>query len=564
MLRELYVENFGLIEKSNINFSPGLNVLTGETGAGKSLIIDAVGLLIGGRGSQDFIRTGAEKLVLQGTFEGNFSPDLKDILFEAGFTWENDALILSREISRTGKNTCRVNFRIVPLSMLKEIGRRLINIHGQHEHVNLLEEETQLLLLDSFGGSELHNLREKVREAFQEIKKIKNKTEELKLRTENVAKKEDYLKFQIREIEEANLETGEDLLLEKERKVLQNAEKLASSSKLAYEKLYGGRGAGAWDMVGETAEMLKEISLLDEKAEEIFQKVNEIYFLLEDVVRELGDYGANILNDPYRLDEIEQRINLINNLKRKYGGSIEEIKHSLKLAQEELKDLENQEANFKELASLLEKAEDNYQALSFRLTDLRKKAAEKLSLAVTEELHELHMSSAEFQVSVTPSSMSLNGVDQVDFLVKPNFGEEIKPVVKIASGGELSRIMLGMKVILSQLDQIPTLIFDEIDSGLGGKAIYDVGKKLKTIALSCQVICVTHSPVIASFADHHLKILKERKEERTVTIIETLPEDKVILELGRMLAGDNISEITLSQARELLRIGNKNFLKKKI
>lgn len=563
MLTELYVENFGLIEKSNISFHRGLNVLTGETGAGKSLIIDAVGLLIGGRGSQDFIRTGADKLVLQGTFSGELSPEIINTLSEAGFTWENDTLILSREIATTGRNICRVNFRPVSLSFLKEIGKKLINIHGQHEHVNLLEDETQLFLLDSYGGSRILKLRDEVRTAYQEIKRIKKKIEELQERTENAAKKEDYLKFQIREIEEADLQVGEDLLLVKERKVLQNAEKISAGSKSAYEKIYGGRGAGAWDLIRESVNLLQEVSLLDEKAEGIFQKLNEINFLLEDVVSELRDYGDNIQNDPYRIDEIEQRIILINKLKKKYGRTIEDIMRSLAEAKEELEELEHQEADFKELALLLEKAEETYKLWSGRLTALRKKSAEHLSQAVTEELQQLHMNSARFQVSVTEASSGLNGRDQVCFFVSPNFGEEMKPVVKIASGGELSRIMLGMKVILSQLDRIPTLIFDEIDSGLGGTAIYDVGKKLKAIAQNSQVICVTHSPVIAGFANHHLKILKEIKDNRTITRIETLRDEEVVWELGRMLAGDNISEITLSQAKEILKIGNDSVLEKK-
>jgi DNA repair protein RecN (Recombination protein N) len=290
MLSELYVENFGLIEKSIINFNCGFNVLTGETGAGKSLIIDAVGLLIGGRGSQDFIRTGADKLIVQGTFDGDLSPELRETLSEAGFTWD-DSLVLSREISRNGKSTCRVNFRMVPLSFLKEVGRKLINIHGQHEHVNLLEEGTQLLLLDSFGGPEILKLKEEVKAAFLEINKVKSKTAELRQKTENAAKREDYLKFQIREIEEADLKKDEDSLLEKERKILQNAEKITSHANMAYNKLYGGREPGAWDTIQETVQLLKEISVLDEKAEGIYQKVNEINFLLEDTVRELGDYS---------------------------------------------------------------------------------------------------------------------------------------------------------------------------------------------------------------------------------------------------------------------------------
>lgn len=561
MLTELYVENFGLIEKSNINFCPGLNVLTGETGAGKSLIIDAVGLLIGGRGSHEFIRTSADKLILQGMFEGDFSEDLKITLSEAGFTVEDNSLILNREISRSGKNICRINFRIVPLSFFKEVGKKLINIHGQHDHVNLLEDETQLLLLDNFGGPKILELLEKVRKVYIEIKKIEKQKEELQEKAENAAKKEDYLSFQIREIDDANLQIEEDSLLEKERKLLQNAEKISADSKLAYERLYGGRDVGACDIIRETVQLFKEVSLLDENAEGIFQRLNEVNFILEDAVREISDYTANISSDPYRLDEIEQRIFLINKLKKKYGRNIEEILDFSIKAKEELSELAHQEASFQELGVSLEKAEEEYQLVSNHLSDLRKKAGEALSEAVTKELHQLHMNSAQFLVSVTESSFGLNGKNNVVFLVSPNFGEEMKPVVKIASGGELSRIMLGIKVILSQLDRIPTLIFDEIDSGLGGKAIHNVGEKLKTIALSCQVICVTHSPVIAAFGNHHLKILKERKAERTITKIEALQNEQVVVELGRMLAGDNVSEITLSQARELLQIGHNSTIK---
>ncbi|MEL7564202.1 MAG: DNA repair protein RecN [Dehalobacterium sp.] len=561
MLRELYVENFGLIEKSNIDLSSGLNLLTGETGAGKSLIIDAVGLLIGGRGSQEFIRTNADKLVIQGMFEGDLTEDLMSTLSDAGFTLEDNSLILNREISRSGKNTCRINFRIVPLSFFKEVGKKLINIHGQHDHVNLLEDETQLFLLDSFGGAEILELLEKVRKTYLEIKKIEKQKKEFQEKTENIARREDYLNFQIKEIDDANLQMGEDVLLEKERKFLQNAQKISSDCKSAYEKLYGGRTAGACDIIRETVQLLKGVSLMDENAEGIFQRLNEVNFILEDAVREIGDYAANISSDPYRLDEIEQRIFLINKLKKKYGGNIEEILEFSLKAKEELSELAHQEANLQELEVSLKKAEEEYKHHSDYLSDLRKKAGKALSEAVTKELHQLHMNSAQFLVSVTESSSSINGKDSVAFLVSPNFGEEMKSVVKIASGGELSRIMLGIKVILSQLDSIPTLIFDEIDSGLGGKAIHDVGKKLKTIALSCQVICVTHSPVIAAFADHHLKILKVRKGERTVTKIETLQKKQILLELGRMLAGDNVSEITLSQARELLEIGHSSITK---
>lgn len=562
MLKELYVENFGLIEKDIIEFSTGLNVLTGETGAGKSLIIDALGLLVGGRGSQDFIRTGAEKLVLQGTFSMDLPPLLIEFLIASGFNDQEEILTISRELSRSGKNTCRVNFRPVSLSFLRELGKNLINIHGQHEHVNLLEEETQLLLLDSFGGQKLVDLRENIKKIFLEMKAAKNKIEELKIRHKEALKRGDYLNFQIQEILDANILPQEDTILEKERLALQSVEKLASLGKRAYENLYGNMERGAWDVLGETTKLLEEASLLDEKAKGLFQKTNDIYYLIEDVVRELGDYNTNIINDPQRLDEIEQRLYLINGLKKKYGGTIEDILHTLREAQNEIKTLGQEEADFLELSLVMKKATDNYQALSDTLSKLRIKSGTGLSQAVTKELHELHMQDAEFQVEIVETSWGLTGKNQANFLVRTNFGEEMKPVIKIASGGELSRIMLGIKVILSQLDQTPVLIFDEIDSGLGGKSIYEVGKKLKTIAQTCQVICVTHSPVIAGFANGHLRIVKETKEDRTITKIDTLCREQVLTEIGRMLAGENISDVTLSQARELLKLGQET--KKKI
>ncbi len=467
MLKELYVENFGLIEQSTINFLPGFNVLTGETGAGKSLIVDALGLVIGGRGSQDFIRSGADKLVLQATFEGSFSQDLKNTLFEAGFSWEGDSLILTRELARSGKNTCRINFRTVPLSFLKEVGKRLVNIHGQHEHVNLLEEETQLVLLDHYGGAEILSWKEKVSAAFIKKKGLRKQKEAWQAKTEDVAKRIDDLKYHIDEIAQAELSPGEDDRLEKERKMLQNSEKISLDSKMAYEKLYGSRGKGAFDLIHESVKLFQEIALLDDQAVGISEKLNDLNFTLEDLIRDIANYAENVESNPERLDEVEMRLILINKLKKKYGASIEEILTFYQEAKEELAVLALEERDYKKVDAALDQAEEEYRQICRHLSQIRKRAGQALSQAVTNELHQLHMNSAQFNVFISEAVDGPTGKDKAAFMVSPNAGEEMKPVIKIVSGGELSRIMLGLKVILSQLDEIPTLIFDEIDSGVG-------------------------------------------------------------------------------------------------
>ncbi|ATW24061.1 DNA repair protein RecN [Candidatus Formimonas warabiya] len=556
MLEELYVENFGLIEKINVTLSPGFNVITGETGAGKSLIIDAVGLLMGGRGSQDFIRTGTDKLMIQGMFHGEFSPEAVHALQEAGLDLEENTLILNREFSRNGKNICRINFRVVPLSLYKEIGKKLINIHGQHEHMNLMEEENQLTLLDNYGGIELLTLKNQVRDSFLRLKKIQNQMEGLKEKNRDAAQKADFLRFQIKEVEDAHLEIHEDEDMEKERILLHNAEKLVNDSRLAYTKLYGSRQSGACDLIREAVQLLKDLSPLDDKMMPIFQSMNEVYFALEDMTRELSNYCESVISDPLRLNEIEQRLTFINKLKKKYGSTISEIKEFAHEAMKELADLESQEQNAQDLEASLEQEKQKFSGLSGDLSALRKSTGEKLSSAITHELHQLQMPFAKFFVAVEESTWHVNGKDRGQFLISPNPGEELKPVMRIASGGEMSRIMLGIKVILAQLDEIPTLIFDEIDSGLGGKVVYAVGEKMQKISAYAQVICVTHSPVIASFADTHLHIVKEMTAGRTVTKINKLDDEQIVEELGRMVAGDNVSEATIIQVKELLKIGH--------
>lgn len=553
MLTELYLENFALIEKLHVKLSNGLNVITGETGAGKSIIIDAVGLILGGRSSQDFIRMGAEKCVVQGVFTCSADSEIHNILSEMGLTDENDNLILSREIYKNSRNTCRVNFRVVPLSLYRDLGNKLINIHGQHEHVSLLEEQNQMLMLDGYGGQNLINLRNEVKKSYYSLSGLQKKIEKTLAQEKDIARRLDLLKYQIEEIESASLSSDEEEELFKERSLLQNAEKLASGTRNAYEKLYGSRQAGANDLISNAINDLKKLSNVDSNVETLLDKLNEIFYLLEDTTREIGIYAQNVVNNPDRLDDIEKRINMIKNLKRKYGNSISEILHFAEVSKEELYELEHQEQNIKNFEQALQIEQKKYTELAQKLTELRKNAAGELSRAVTKELNQLQMPHAKFEIGIFEAEIGPLGADGIVFLICPNPGEDFKPLARIASGGEMSRVMLGIKVILAKLDKIPTLIFDEIDSGLGGRAVYAVAEKLEAISCHNQVICVTHSPVVASFANNHLFISKETHDERTTTNIQKLDEKARVRELCRMLAGDNVTEITIAQANELLK-----------
>lgn len=564
MLSELFVENFALIEKLRVGFDAGLNVITGETGAGKSLIIDAVGLLLGGRANQDYVRIGTDRAVVQGTFSAPFSEAVSDFLLETGITSEEDVLILNREIQRNGKHTCRINFRPVPLSLYRELGKRLINIHGQHDNVTLLEEQNQLLLLDSFGGEGIGEKKEKVRNSFAALKNLTGRLKEIKQNSMDAERMIDLLNYQIKEIEEAGLRQNEEDELYSERNRLQNAEKLALESRMIYEKLYGSRHRGAADMISEAGTMLKQLSGIDKELEPVSERLNGLYFEIEDVIREISGYMENIIIDPERLEKVDKRLTEISKLRKKYGNTVDEIYLFLEKSNIQMDELKHREENIKELDESREKEREFFRALSISLTELRKNAAEKLSNAVTCELRQLQMPDAVFKVAIEPAEDSALGCDSVGFLISPNPGEGLKPVTKIASGGEMSRIMLGIKVILAGLDGIPTLIFDEIDSGLGGRIVYAVGDKLALIGEETQVICVTHSPVVASFADSHLYISKEAVSGRTVTGIIKLHEEQVLQEICRMLAGDNATEITKAQARELLNMGHrkKDLIKK--
>lgn len=558
MLREIYIENFALIEKLNISLSAGLNVLTGETGAGKSIIIDAVGLLLGDRASSEFIREGEERAVVQGFFSYTGLPGVKKFLDQQGITpEEDDTVILVREITRSGKNLCRINGRVVTLNTFEQLGHQLVDIHGQHDHQSLLSPSTQLLLLDNFGGPQLEELRREIGDMYNQLKDIENQLQALRGDSRERARQIDLLQYQLDEISQAQLVHDEEEKLQQERTVLNGAEKLAAGAQHIYGLTFAGEGQqlSAYDLISSALAELEQLLRIDGNLQEIYTSLETAVYALEDAARAINDYASNIEFDPDRLAEIEQRLDTIQKLKLKYGATIpdilayqQEIAATLAQLEGSREKVEQLELKRKELAARYTEAAD-------RLTANRKAVASRLEQEVTRALSHLGMKNCrfalEFRKSLQPGPA---GTDQVEFQFSANPGEPLRNLSRIASGGEMARVMLALKSILAEVDAVPTLIFDEIDSGIGGMTITHVARKLAQISRHRQVICVTHSAPIASFAETHLSISKEVKDKRTFTKILTLSGEERIGELTRMLGG---SQAALEHARQLIAVAEK-------
>ena len=553
MLAELRIENFALIDRLELGLTNGLNVLTGETGAGKSIIIDAVSLLLGGRGSQEFIRSGAAKAVVEGVFHLGDDAVVYERLAELSYEPEDGSLLLGRELSTAGRNLCRVQGRTVPLSLYKEIGALLIDIHGQHDYQSLLRPETHLFLLDSLG-LETVSLRERVSRIAESVNTLRKRLAEMDRDTKDLARREDMLKFQLEEITAAGLEDGEEEQLFQERAKLINVEKLVSLSAAAYEKLFTGfeRSKSAYDLTGSAVSNLRDLAGIDKDVSQLLENLEGCYYMLEEGSRELRSYQESLVFDPQRQECVEDRLDLIKSLKRKYGNSIAEIKAYHIEAAAELDNISSREEHETKLQAELELQEQDYRREADLLTQDRVAISSMLENSVIQELAELNMPGTQFKVEfVQRDKVHRTGSEQVEFMFSPNPGEPVKPLAKTASGGELSRVILALKTLLAKVDPIPTLIFDEVDSGVGGQAVRKVAEKLAQIGASRQVLCVTHSPHLASFADRHLYISKQVVEGRTVTRVSPLGFEERKAELARMLGGS--SQLTLDHAAELLK-----------
>lgn len=554
MFAELYIENLALIEKVGLVLQPGLNVLSGETGAGKSMLLDAVSLLLGSRADRDYIRRGADVCRVQGVFLPPFSSALLAKLAELGLLddeAEPEELILSREIALNGRSVCRINLRPVPLAALKEIGRLLINIHGQREHMLLLEPESQLSLLDSFGGEPHRQQRERVAAAYHAWQQAENARRQAAKELVDDAERRRFLEFQINELEAANLRAGETEELAAEEQALATVQKRRDHIHAAYQAVYGGNEA-ALPLLDEAVRDLTALSALDESVAPLLGRLQSLYFDLEDAALELRSYKEGIVDDPARLEEISARQYELKVLGKKYNATEERLLEILANNREELSRRENREEYLAELQKQADKLLAEYQRQAAQMHQLREQTGRELGERITAELAYLQMTKAHLAVDLLPKNPAADGCDEVAFMISPNAGEEMKPVARIASGGEMSRIMLAIKVILAGLDEVPTLIFDEIDTGLGGRALVSVAEKLVQVAADSQAVCVTHAPVLAAYADNNLQVEKQEIDGRTVTTVRVLSPQEKVAEISRMLAGDNITDTTRRQAEELI------------
>jgi DNA repair protein RecN (Recombination protein N) len=568
MLRELVIENFALIDRLHLEFERGFNILTGETGAGKSIIIDTVSLILGGRSSAEQVRAGSESAQIEGVFELDDKPEIFHILAEWGISLGDDQLlVINREINQSGRSRCRLNGQTVTVLTLSRIGSLLMDIHGQHEHQSLLSSIAQREILDSFGGKVLQRKAEEVAELYLNWQGIKKELETLVTGEEEKNQRVEFLTFQLQEIERAKLQPGEAERLEQEREILAGAEKLYENTSATYQLLYGADEPGsALDKLGEGVQALEKATEIDASLQQWVEMVTQVACQVEEVSREIRAYRDRIDFNPEKLSRTEERLDEIAKLKRKYGQGIPEI---LKYAEKIRKEINSNEDRTERIAILTKKLQTIEEELSLAvqaLSSLRKVTAERLERAVAKELTEVNMDKTVFTVSLKriidekkgllvdgeKVAITKEGIDQVEFLVAPNPGEGLRPLAKIASGGELSRLMLILKVIMAEEDQIPTMVFDEIDAGIGGRTAQAVAEKLLLLGLSHQVICVTHLPQIASMANKHFYIEKKTHRERTMVEVRALEKNERVDELARMLGGAEVTSTTREHAREML------------
>jgi len=557
LLAELAIKNIAIIESVTVSFQKGFTVLTGETGAGKSIIIDSIHLLVGGRGSSDFVRHGADKAEIEGLFliEGDHPAIAK--CSEFGIEIEEGMLLLKRDIYPSGKSVCRVNGKLVTITILREIGRTLVDIHGQHDNQEMLDEKSHLRLLDELGGKEIYPALNEYQSIYREYVKIKKDLASLNENEQMMAQRLDLLKFQLNEITNAQLKIGEDEQLLTEKKKLTNFEKLFSSLNTTYEALQGEQKGLDW--VGLALSNLDEAQTIDEELKEIYSIVSNSYYQLEDIVHTLRDKLDELEYDPNRLNEIENRLNIIHQMKRKYGDSIEAILEYCAKIDDEIEMITNRESHIETLNKKLVSIEKDLLVEANHLTSLRKNAAEKLTEAIHKQLKDLYMDKTVFEVKFFEQDnieFQPDGIDKIEFYMSTNPGEPLKPLAKIASGGELSRIMLALKTIFSQHQGVTSIIFDEVDTGVSGRVAQAIGEKIYRISVNSQVLSITHLPQVAALCDHHFFIRKEIKEHRTITSIQQLSECERIEEIARMISGSHITTATEEHAKELLDLAH--------
>ena len=547
MLSLLHIENIAVIECADITFDSGFNILTGETGAGKSIVIDAISAILGERAYRDMIRTGTNKASVCAVFTN--VPKLS--WFEDNGVEYDPETIIQREVHLDGKNICRVNGALVTVSILRKLGIQLINIHGQHDSASLFDENNHLGFLDAFAENQ--SLRDTYAEKFDAVAKLRKEIERLHMDESEKLRRMETLRYQINEISKANLQAGEDETLEQRRKILQNAEKLSDGIHTAVECLYGGDDTdGAASLLAEAERELARLARYTDAYHELHEKVADLMYQVQDAAEELRDARDDLSYSADELEQIESRLDIIHRLRRKYGSSCEEILEYLEKAQKELDEIEFADDHVERLKLKCEKAEKQAWDAAIALRNNRIAAAKELSERILTELAQLDMPRVQFSCNFTETELTTIGADLIAFYMSANAGEALKPLSKVASGGELARIMLAMKNVLAEQDQVATLIFDEVDTGVSGRAAQKVAEKLRSVAKTKQVLCVTHLPQLAALANTHLLIAKEERSGRTYTTVTPLDLEGRKRELARIIGGANITETTLKSAEEML------------
>ena len=549
MLSLLHIENIAVIECADISFDQGFNVLTGETGAGKSIVIDAISAILGERAYRDMIRTGTSKASVRAVFQD--VPELPWFA-EQGIEYDSETVI-QREIHLDGKNVCRVNGGLVSVSILRKLGIQLINIHGQHDSAALFDEDNHLNFLDAFADN--HQLLTEYQETFAVVSRLRREIDRLSMDEGEKLRRMESLRYQIDEISRAELESGEDESLEARRKVLQNAEKLSDAINEGVECLYGSDDSdGAAGLMAQAEKALSKIARYDESLAALHERVKDLMYQVQDAAEEVMDSRDTFAYSEEELEQIESRLDVIHRLSRKYGANCDAILAYLDRAKKELDEIEFADDHMERLKKKLKKAEKEAVSAADKLRQSRKETAVYLAARILDELRQLDMPKVQFECVFTETELSSNGADAVAFYMSANAGEALKPMSKVASGGELARIMLAMKNVLAEKDSVSTLIFDEVDTGVSGRAAQKVAEKLRSVAVSKQVLCVTHLPQIAALANTHLLISKSERDGRTFTSVTPLDLEGRKRELARIIGGTNITEITLKSAEEMLRI----------
>lgn len=559
MLLELSIRHLAVIEHVELHCKTGFHVLTGETGAGKSIIIDALGLIAGGRSSSDLVRYGSDKASIEALYQIGTDHPVWNILYGVGIEADpEEHLIIRREITAQGKSTSRVNGQLVNRAVLREIGDYLVNIHGQHEHQSLFRVEEHIRWLDMFGEPQILPAKLAYQKAYDVYQGIRKQLKELQETSKQALQMMDLYRFQVEEIRSAKLKAGEDEALADEKRKLVNAERLFQNASDAYDLLYGG--SKGLDAVGRAVQKLQDIAPLDPaKLQSLLEQVQGAFYQLEDAAYQVRDYRDEVEFNPSRLDFIEQRLDTISSLRRKYGESVSDILAYVEKIERELDLIENKDEKLQQLQKEEAAALEQVQRLASVLTEQRMIVADKLAAEIVAELRELQMERTQFRVHFAvggEKKLTREGADQVEFLISANPGEPMRALSKIASGGEISRVMLAFKSIFARVDSIPVMVFDEVDTGVSGRAAQAIAEKMSRLSRSCQIFSITHLPQVACMADVHYRIHKTTDGDRTYTNIDDLNTEERMHELARMLGGVEVTDKTLQHAQEMLALAD--------